>query len=76
MSESKKKFEWWRNIGASFLAASIVKTTLAPIERIKIIFQTDINNVEWKNKNKGQKINSYSTQIKVKLFKFEKNKSK
>lgn len=61
----KEEFQWKMNIAASFLAAITVKTTLAPIERIKIFMQTDINNKRFLRQSPNAEIKSYTNFIKV-----------
>ena len=63
MGDDKQEFKWGRNILASFLASVTVKTTLAPVERIKIFMQTDINNRRFMATNQGREITSYRKNI-------------
>jgi predicted RNase H-related nuclease YkuK (DUF458 family) len=61
----KEEFQWKMNLFASFLASISVKTTLAPIERIKIFMQTDINNKRFLKQSSSSEMKSYITFIKV-----------
>ena len=61
----KEEFKWRKNILASFLASVTVKTTLAPIERIKIFMQTDINNKRFLRQSSNTEMKSYNNFIKV-----------
>ena len=67
METKKQDFKLWKNLVSSFLSSIIVKTSLAPIERIKIFMQTDINNRRFIAKTHGKEIVSYGHLIKVKI---------
>ena len=72
----KKEFTIWKNLVSSFSSAIIIKTSLAPMERVKIFMQTDINNRRFIATTNGKEIVSYSRLVKVNpLFLiFENNK--
>ena len=65
METKKKDFKLSKNLFSSFSSSIIVKTSLAPIERIKIFMQTDINNRRFIAKTSGKEIVAYGQLIKV-----------
>ena len=65
MQKPKREFTVWKNLGSSFVSAVTVKTLLAPLERVKIFMQTDINNRRFLVKTGGREIVSYASLVKV-----------
>ena len=65
MQQQYSDYKIWRNFFASFLSSITIKTLVAPLERVKIFMQTDINNKRFKMANKGKEITNYRKYIKV-----------
>ena len=59
MSENKTKYKYLPNLASSLLASSFIKTILAPIERVKIFMQTDINNKTLTKQLNGKELTKY-----------------
>ena len=68
MLNEKKKFQASHNILSSFVSSIFVKSCVAPIERIKIFMQTDLNNKGFQSTNKGAEIVQYRKYVKVKTL--------
>ena len=62
---NENEYKWTLSVISSFFAATSVKTLFAPIDKIKIFAQTDINNREFISKSNSSGRNSYLKYIKV-----------
>ena len=65
MAETEKTFKLWKNMFSSLASSISIKTALAPIERVKIFMQTDINNRRLLASTHGKEIVTYKDLVKV-----------